>query len=510
MKKASCLFAVFACALMLAGCGFLLGDPPGPRAAGVAVYPVPAEGVLRTFDIGPGQAYGEISDLPWLDLEAGDLVRIHYRPEPYRGIIAMNGIGTAEHPIRVYGLPGPNGELPVITGAGAAAGRNLDGGFFNEWTSGLGVIVIYGPWYEPDPADPPPPTRPEYIEIANLGITGAYRDNRYSDETGSHAWADGSAAIWLKAGHVSVLGCDITGNGNGVFTQANSDILENVSSDTLVEGCRIYGNGTVGADRYHNLYIQGVGMTVQFCYIGTLRPGAEGSSLKDRSSGTVIRYNHIEAGARLLDLVEPEDTYRLLSAQPDFGLTYVYGNIMVNDDSSPNGGCGTFVHYGADNVEQDARKGTLFFYGNTVVNLSIQSVNWRHNLFEAESPLADIRCFNNIFAHYGDSDNQLLAELGDLRAEGGNWISSGWLPYRPGDPGNHGTVTQVVPFIEGTDPGIVDPAGRDFRLKASSPARNAAVPLPSELAAAHPVRYQYSQGRIFTPRQTLKDAGALE
>jgi hypothetical protein len=199
-----------------------------------------------------------------------------------------------------------------------------------------------------------------------------------------------------------------------------------------------------------------------------------------------------------------------LSAQPDFGLTYVYGNIMVNDDSSPNGGCGTFVHYGADNVEQDARKGTLYFYGNTVVNLSIQSVHWRHNLFEAESPLADIRCFNNIFAHYGDSDNQLLAELGDLRAEGGNWISSGWLPYRPDDSGNHGTVTQVVPFIEGTDPGIVDPAGRDFRLKASSPARNAAAPLPAELAAAHPVRYQYAQGRIFTPRQALKDSGALE
>jgi hypothetical protein len=88
----------------------------------------------------------------------------------------------------------------------------------------------------------------------------------------------------------------------------------------------------VGSDRCHNLYIQGAGMTVQFCRIGTLRPGAGGSSLKDRSSGTVIRYNMIEAGARLLDLAEPEDTYALLSGRPDFKETYVCGN---NSSTSP-------------------------------------------------------------------------------------------------------------------------------------------------------------------------------
>jgi len=516
MKSRFSALSAAACAIFLAACNFRMGDPgpvvtPPPfTPIGETIYLVPTTGVLRIFDLGPGEAYEEIAELPWLDLQAGDLVRIHYRPEPYVGIIGMDGIGTEENPIRIYGIPGPHGELPVISGAGAVAGDNLDGGFFDQWTTGLGVILILGPWYEPDPADPPPPTRPEYLEFANLGITGAYRDYRYTDETGTHAWADGSAAFWIRAGHVSILGCEISGNGNGVFTQANSAIMQNISEDTLVEGCRIYHNGTVGTDRYHNLYIQGAGMTIQFCYIGDLRDGAEGSSLKDRSSGTVIRYNHIEASARLLDLVEPEDTYELLSAQPDFGVTYVYGNILVNDASSPNGGCGTLFHYGADNVDLYARNGTLFFYDNTVVNLSRQSVNWRTNLFEAESENADIRCFNNIFAHFGDADNQILAELGDVRAEGGNWISAGWMPHRPDGAGPYGTVTQVVAFIEGTDPGIVDPAGRDFRLESDSPARNAAVPLPAEITDVHPVLYQYAEGAIFTPRSSFNDLGALE
>jgi hypothetical protein len=180
-------------------CAFVIGT--GEDAGDPAVYPVPSpSSANRVFDLGPEDRYKEVSDLPWLDLAAGDLVRIHYRPTPYQGTIGLRARGTVKSPVRIYGVSGPNGELPTLTGAGAAAGANL-AGFFNEYTSGLGVIVINGSWNE----------KPSFIEIADLRITRACEGSSYSDETGAHPWTGGSCGIWLKAGNVSVKGCEIYG-----------------------------------------------------------------------------------------------------------------------------------------------------------------------------------------------------------------------------------------------------------------------------------------------------------
>jgi hypothetical protein len=492
MRAILCVTAM----ILSQSCGFVIGTRGG--GGSTAVYPVPdASSAKRVFDVGPDYAYREIAEVPWLALKSGDLVRIHYRQEPYRGIVGIRAIGTAGAPIRIYGVPSPAGELPTITGSGAVAGANLSG-FFDQWTSGLGVFVITGSWN----------SKPAFIEIVNLKITGAVEGSSYTDETGSHPWADGSCGIWLKAGNVSVKGCEIYGNNEGILTQANYESIDNISSDFLLEGCRIYGNGMVGSDRFHNLYIQSAGMTVQFCYIGTLRPGAGGSSLKDRSSGTVIRYNMIEAGARLLDLVEPEDTYDVLSARDDFRATYVYGNLLINESSAVNGGCGSLVHYGADNDETKARDGTLYFYGNTVYSNVDQSVNWSCNLFECESERARIVCCDDVFGLSGNAEYYLLRERGELHAAGGNWISAGWEVHGSG-VGPFGSLAEDSPLIQGAAPGFANPAKRDFRLNAASQARSLAVGLPTELANGHPLEYQYEDGRVFSPRPSLADPGAV-
>ena len=38
----------------------------------------------RTYDVGPGKTYEELTSVPWLSLEAGDVVNIYYRPHPTR------------------------------------------------------------------------------------------------------------------------------------------------------------------------------------------------------------------------------------------------------------------------------------------------------------------------------------------------------------------------------------------------------------------------------------------
>src|SRR5207244_3168930 len=98
-------------------------------------------------------------------------------------------------------------------------------------------------------------------------------------------------------------------------------------------------------------------------HFGPLRAGSLGNNLKDRSAGTVIRYNWIEGGAHLLDLVEPEESYKIASQDPRFQRTYVYGNVLINGPTDGN----NLVHYGGDNgTVNEYRKGALYFYHNTV------------------------------------------------------------------------------------------------------------------------------------------------
>lgn len=46
----------------------------------------------------------------------------------------------------------------------------------------------------------------------------------------------------------------------------------------------------------HNSYTESQGIVFEFNHYGPLRAGCPGNNLKDRSTGTVIRYNWIEGG----------------------------------------------------------------------------------------------------------------------------------------------------------------------------------------------------------------------
>ena len=71
------------------------------------------------YRVGTGQPYTSLDAVPWESLRAGDTVRVFHRDTPYRSKFLIAGQGTADAPIRVCGVRGPNGERPVIDGSGA-------------------------------------------------------------------------------------------------------------------------------------------------------------------------------------------------------------------------------------------------------------------------------------------------------------------------------------------------------------------------------------------------------
>lgn len=449
------------------------------------------------YHVGPGQEYENISDVPWLSLAAGDMVLIHAREEPYAEIIGINAQGTEENPVRIYGVRDEDGNLPVITGENAVVSVQFDD-FFNVYTRGQGVIVIVGSYG----------SIPRYIEVANLVLRRAHELYQYTDSDGTRSYADGASGVWLKAKNVKIMGCRIYENGNGIFSQANANDFDEISSDLLVESCIVHHNGIVANDRRHNLYLQGVKTTVQFCAIGTLMEGSQGSAIKDRSAGTIIRYNRIESGARTIDLVEPEDTQDILMPRADFDETFVYGNILINEGSST-----AMVHYGFDNSMELSRDGTLYFYNNTVYISSMQEDNWRINLFDVNIDSSRVVLYNNIIHRAGTTALNLLRQYGTLEVYGGNWISAGWYLYREGNTTNpHGSMTGEENFIEGNDPGLRSPGpdDRDFRLTDNAPAREIGVPLSNDLSTRYPVAYQYSGEDEFSVRTDLDNSGAIE
>ena len=69
------------------------------------------------------------------------------------------------------------------------------------------------------------------------------------------------------------------------------------TSNITISSNHIHDNGIEGSIYQHNSYTESRGIVFEFNHYGPLRTSCLGNNLKDRSSGTVIRYNWIEAGS---------------------------------------------------------------------------------------------------------------------------------------------------------------------------------------------------------------------
>lgn len=293
--------------------------------------------------------------------------------------------------------------------------------------------------------------------------------------------------------------CKLQDSANGFFVASSDDT---VSRNILVEGNYILGNGISGSAFQHNNYTAAIGITFQYNRFGPLRAGAIGNALKDRSAGTVIRYNWIESGNRQLDLVDGEDSVQIRSA-PEYRKTLVYGNLLIEPDGAGNS---QITHYGGDSGSvANYRKGTLYFYNNTVVSTRAGNTT----LFRLSSNEENCDARNNIF--YNTAAGTSLAMMDDTGVVtiSHNWMKSGWRT-------SHGTPTGTLnnngTSVLGSSPGFVNEAGQDFRLLSTSTAVNASTTLhpnvlPTDNVVRQYVKHQLSEAR---PVSGVFDIGAYE
>lgn len=439
------------------------------------------------YMVGPGQAHEELTTVPWLDLEAGDQVHIHWRAEPYRTKIGITARGTANQRIVIRGIAGPGGQRPEITGDGAVTADQNIGFFDPQWDEFLGVVVIKrGP-------SKPWGYKPGYITFDGLKITGAHPDYKYIDQNGGAGdYQNGSGGIWaVLVENLVVRNCEITDNGNGLFV-LSKDEEETVSRNVLVQNNHIHTNGVVGSDREHNIYTQAAAITFEGNRIGRLRSRAGGSSLKDRSSSTVIRYNWIEPNALAIDLVDPEDSGNILVNEPGFNNTYVYGNFIFHDAVAARQRsdvvASRMIHFGGDSGATEIYRGQLHFFHNTVVIRSNLSDSWRMHVFRLSTDSQKVHVSNNVLYRDGDSNFMLMTEFGSAWLRGRNWLSTGW---QEGDERYFvGEVRVLESPLTGTSPGLTDIANRNLEPLPDSVVVDAAGRLPVELAP-HPVKRSY-------------------
>lgn len=483
----------------------------------------------------------ELSAVPWGSLSAGDVVNIFHKATPYYIKFALRGSGTEANPIIVNGVTDASGNRPIIDGDGATTAAGCNPGSpnniftaFPEYGETQGAIVV-----KRGPSDDYNYS-PKWIQIKNLQVQGAANGNSYTSlANGVINWASSAGIYFLLVEDALVENCVVTDNGFGVFSLAKDDLFSQACKRITYRNCRVYGNGVSGSHFEHNFYVQCANPIIEGCYIGQVRAGSLGSSYKSRASGEIFRYNFVEGSARVCDWVHSEDQVTDgISQQADYPYVYAYGNVFSNDHTLPQGGAAFALHLGGDNLGEDnavdafinpsiAYKQHMYFWHNTFVTRgNTASDPYRATIFDlslasnnpntgAGAPTT-VDAWNNVFVYVGVTAPPTVAAWvefgGVLNLHGNNAAYGVTDSARDGANSDRYEINAIGTLIT-TDPALADIANQDYRLGASSPARNQATD-PAAMAAviaAHPVQYQPRiKSNGMTARSTTNDLGAME
>ncbi len=442
---------------------------------------IPFQAFSATYEVGPGKTFANVGDVPWENMKAGDQVLIHWRQQPYqeKWVIAVEG--TEQQPFVMRGVPNANGELPVIDGRNATTRSKI-----NFWNESRGVIKIGG-------ANSPAVDVPAWIVLENLDIRSGRPPYQFTGRSGPANYSSNAASVYVENGrNITLRNCILRDSGNGLF-------VSHASRNVLVEGCWIYDNGIENSIYEHNAYTAALGMVYQFNYFGPLRVNCLGNNLKDRSAGTVVRHNWIESGNRQLDLVDAEDSMELVN-HPSYRKTFVYGNVLIEPDGAGNS---QIVHYGGDSGNESAyRKGTLYFYNNTVI--STRTGNTTLLRLSTNDETSD--CRNNVIYVTASGNRLGLLDSSGILHIRNNWFKSGW---RESHGGLAGTLYNEGGILTGENPGFVDDASQDYHLAGHSACVDAGTSLHPDTTAAV---YQYLKHQTSRPRPSNGplDIGAFE
>ncbi len=519
-----------------------------PLSATTAVYSTPScehTGSGTDYPVGPGQTYADPSDIDWDSVGAGDTIRIYYRPEAYKNKIVIRTGGTVNQPLRICGVPGPNGERPVFDGDGAINDPDDANGYGTYAPmEGLAMFMIYNRDYD---------LKDSNIIIEGLHIKNAKNTFSYQRMDGStDNYESGAACIRVQAGdNIIIRNNELENCSNGIFTMSQGYNEAHLTRDILIEGNYLHGHSEVGRYWEHGLYVQAIGATYQFNHFGPNAAGSGGTSLKERVAGSVIRYNWFTSGSsRFIDLVEVEDAapwyieaeYRAWAAQngepidPDrlqkvreaerrYRVSHVYGNFFHHVGSQTESG--NIIHYGSDNDPALSRAGTLYFYNNTLSILQDRDDAWRFRLFylgnrnDTNPSRETVEVFNNIIylapeqtstpSYFCfDSINQGTFNLGV------NWITNGWQLDSDNIANCYYGNASETPTINGAG-NLIDTSNAPIPIdtatldpKDVSEIRDKAQSLPSALLPNHAIDKQYVRHQDSENRPEVNDLGAKE
>lgn len=511
-----------------------------------------------TYDVGPTYPRTKLADVSWGTLQPGDVVNIHCTPGGYHEIIQISEAGTAAQPILIHGVPDPvTGALPLIDGANAVMDPRVD--FRSAVFEPFGVLMVtaraknyaFGQ------------TFPANITIESLNIRNALYDAtgsiHFTDQHGITRLFDIFACgIYIEFAHnLTIRGCEISFNGNGIFANSKNGAAQS-TANLLIEKNYIHDNGQPASTGLtngyaeHNIYVESVGAVYQYNRFGSLRANCFGQMIKDRSSGTVIRYNEVISNTTSIVfwLLDPQGGAGYVDQQPGYLDSYVYGNIVTLVAPTPQTGSGSqIVGFGAFNGISSyptQHRGTLHFYNNTVVNHQPTSSAFGFTTSTytgGPTALETVDCRNNIF--YTDSSFQdfyhafvlVNSGAGANVKLGVNWISPGSRYDWGGHPWSGGTFNGATNLVNQSsavkqgpvngsgllivgdatgqnNPGFVNLGGGNYQLASNADSIDLAGLLdPTTLANGFLLTEQYLSPQSHTTRATLgaaPDLGALE
>lgn len=450
-----------------------------------------------------GACLASLNDVPWGEagggntrLAPGDTVYVSRDASPYNMRFQVSGQGTATQWIRVLGMLGPGGERPIINGIGATT-AHFSNFYWPSTDPNIGIqgggVVFVGPALG-DTATP------KYIEVANLHIRGQRPAYTYTSENGEVAnYGTFGAAIYARSPqHLLVRNCVLTDSTEGFYNWTGPDDdtpYGGVAKDITLRGNVIYDVGVPGLERRHATYTEALGMVYEFNYFGPMTSGATGNQLRDRSAGTIVRYNWIEAPAGPayhVDLMEPEESANLLVPHALYAHDFVYGNVLVTRRSRGDDVDIAFMHWSENNGITTGRTevagGYMQFFHNTLL---VESdfiddyhtpilVNWAEQSdcpSTARPAVNDLR--NNLVVLLSQTAGAGVLpwyweRCGDGNMQAGvNWLSVNpatqwWEPLALAPQTGAFAALSGGTTIAGSGDPFVDQANGNFRLKASA------------------------------------------
>lgn len=447
--------------------------PPAAVDAGTCL---PGPGI--DYPVGPGQRYASIGAVPMERLAPGDTIRIYWRAEPYAEKMMIGALGgTSALPVKVCGVRGPGGELPIIEGKGATTRKELLGFFPYDGHQQRGLIIVGHPHSASSYT-----STPTSVTIEGLDIRGAAPPNTFTDASGRVlAYSAPAAGIFVeRATGLVIRGCDIHENNNGIYGGTGGGTEATV--DLSIVGNHIHDNGSLGDYYEHNTYIEGIagpggGTTYAENRYGPVR-GGNGAGLKDRGVIAAIRYNWFEGGAHILDLVDMQEAMTTTSTQASFHTTRVFGNVFIR--ATP---AGSMIHYGGDSGPQfyaNYRKGTLLFWNNTVIVQNLGYRDWtRTAIFELSTNDENLKSMNNVyFSSIAPTSSRPIGMLGardnytsGIASFAGDWASTGWTAtdiIAGSATIDRSVVTGLGALTRGGDPGFDSIATGDYTVALST------------------------------------------